>query len=248
MNTVTREFLLLKLTKKLVICTSFSLVVIMGFLFTLFSDADSSRSYLIVIIFSVGLIGGFVSIQQRVHKVSDQELQYLSNSWASVLLIPIYGGIFAIVIHVIFLSEIITGKLFPMYSVPSFSNPATLADFKNFFVITLPQSGQDTAKMLFWAFTAGFSERLVPQIIHNVQGKVEEEIKDDIDPALTKVGATSNKNTDHTTISDAVEHSNQGPIHHDSHENHEQGEIPTNSTSKKTITAENSDKANNATS
>ncbi|MEM7673657.1 MAG: hypothetical protein AAF212_09975 [Verrucomicrobiota bacterium] len=166
-----RQALLLKLTRKLVICTGTTLGVLIIFFFSNHFSSNSSRSYLTLIVFAAGLIGGFVSIQQRIHRVSDLELKHLSQSWSSVLLIPIYGGIFAIAIHVIFLSEIITGGLFPQYSVLKFSTPATLADFKSFFEDTLPRSGQDAAKMIFWAFCAGFSERLVPQIIQNVQSK-----------------------------------------------------------------------------
>ena len=174
MSIENRQALLLKLTRKLVICTGISLAVIVLFFFTYFQSESSSRTFLTLIVFGTGLVGGFVSIQQRIHKVSDDELKHLSESWASVLLIPIYGGIFALVIHVIFLSEIITGQLFPSYSVPPFSNPTTLDDFREFFSTTLPKTGQDTAKMLFWAFCAGFSERLVPQIIQNVQSKISD--------------------------------------------------------------------------
>lgn len=171
MSIETRQALLLKLTRKLVISTGITVVIIVSFFFLYFLEYDTDRTYLTIIVFGTGLIGGFVSIQQRIHKVSDIELKHLSESWASVLLIPIYGGIFALVLHVVFLSEIITGALFPVYSVPAFNDPATLKDFREFFSSTLPKTGQDTAKMLVWAFCAGFSERLVPQIIQSVQSR-----------------------------------------------------------------------------
>lgn len=173
MNIEDRQALLLKLTRKLVICTGVSLAIIVVFFFTYFLKQDTSRTFLTLIVFGTGLVGGFVSIQQRIHKVSSSELKHLSESWASVLLIPIYGGIFALVIHVIFLSEIITGQLFPSYTTPEFATPATLENFREFFSSTLPETGQDVAKMLFWAFCAGFSERLVPQIIQNTQSKLD---------------------------------------------------------------------------
>jgi hypothetical protein len=51
---------------------------------------------------------------------------------------------------------------------------------RNFFLNTYPSSGQDLAKLIFWCFLAGFSERLVPQIITNIGvkatgGKEEED-------------------------------------------------------------------------
>jgi hypothetical protein len=40
---------------------------------------------------------------------------------------------------------------------------------KNLFVGTYPQTGVDFAKLVFWCFVAGFSERFVPQIISGAQ-------------------------------------------------------------------------------
>lgn len=175
MNLEIRQSLLLKLTRKLVLSTCLSLGVILYLLY--WGITTSDRSYLALLIFATGLIGGFVSIQQRVHKISDIELRHLSESWASILLIPIYGGIFAVIIHILFLAGIVTGSLFPAYSIPHFNDPVLLADFQAFFTHTLPKSGEDTAKMIFWAFVAGFSERLVPQIIQNVQSQLVQELE-----------------------------------------------------------------------
>ena len=80
METLNRQVLLLKLTRKLVICTAVLLAIILMFFFTpAFSNGESSaaasdpgaqeRSFLTLIVFSTGLIGGFVSIQQRIHRV-----------------------------------------------------------------------------------------------------------------------------------------------------------------------------------
>jgi hypothetical protein len=42
---------------------------------------------------------------------------------------------------------------------------------KNLFISTYPTTGVDVAKLIFWSFVAGFSERLVPQIISNTEKK-----------------------------------------------------------------------------
>jgi hypothetical protein len=39
-----------------------------------------------------------------------------------------------------------------------------------FFRDTYPASGSDLAKLLFWCFVAGFSERLIPQILGKAEG------------------------------------------------------------------------------
>ena len=120
--------------------------------------------------FGCGLLGGFVSIQQRIKKFGDEELDLLSLSWFQILLIPVYGGIFALVLYIGFLSEIVTGPLFPSFAGPRFSKPIpTTEDIRSFFSQTYPATGADLAKLLFWSFIAGFSERFVPQILSKAQ-------------------------------------------------------------------------------
>jgi len=125
--------------------------------------------------FGCGLLGGFVSIQQRLKKIGDEELDLLSQSWFQILLIPVYGGIFAGVLYVAFLSNIVEGPLFPKFVGPPFSQPIpTTSDLRAFFSQTYPASGADLAKFIFWSFVAGFSERFVPQIIETSQKDSEE--------------------------------------------------------------------------
>lgn len=118
-----RQTLLLALTKKLVICMVVAVLLMLSFFFVHFSHASETRSLLTIIVFAMGIVGGLVSIQQRLHKLSNEELQRLSQSWASVLLIPIYGGVFALILHVIFLAQLIQCAVFPVYISPEFSNP-----------------------------------------------------------------------------------------------------------------------------
>jgi len=115
--------------------------------------------------FGCGLLGGFVSIQQRLKKFGDAELEVLAQSWFHIVLIPIYGGVFALVLYVGFLSQIVTGALFPQFAIPEFHHPPTTADIQAFFSQTYPATGADMAKLLFWSLVAGFSERFIPQII-----------------------------------------------------------------------------------
>jgi hypothetical protein len=124
--------------------------------------------------FCSGLVGGFVSIQQRIKKVSNEELELLSRSWCQILLIPVYGGIFALVLYLAFLSRVIEGPLFPAFSIPPFSVPPSTDDMKNLFEVTYPSTGVDFAKLLFWCFIAGFSERFVPQIISTAERRDSE--------------------------------------------------------------------------
>ncbi len=162
---------LLTISKRLLIFAALSLVVTsIIFGVTFFLKEKLMISWLV---FECGIIGGFVSIQQRLKQIGSEELELLSESWATILVIPIYGGIFSLVLYTLFLSGIIDGHLFPDFSIAKFSASPTTEDVVVFLTKTYPSQGADIAKLIFWSFVAGFSERFVPQIIHKVSSSVE---------------------------------------------------------------------------
>ncbi len=57
-----------------------SLFIVLAFMYGYFDTAVPNKSYISLMVFSCGLIGGFVSIQQRIHKVSNDELEHLAES------------------------------------------------------------------------------------------------------------------------------------------------------------------------
>jgi hypothetical protein len=165
---VTRAANRLAVTRRLVLLTAGALAATIAvFGATLFAGERFMVSW---VCFGCGLLGGFVSIQQRLKTLGDEELVLLATSWFQIALIPVYGGIFALVLYVGFLSKIVTGDLFPQFAMAAFHMPPTTADMQAFFRDTYPSSGADTAKLLFWCFVAGFSERLIPQIIGKAEG------------------------------------------------------------------------------
>jgi hypothetical protein len=160
---MSRDENILKVTRRLILMTGGALLcVILFFGASLWFGSHFMVSW---VCFGCGLLGGFISIQQRLKRVGDAELALLSRSWFQIVLVPIYGGLFALTLYVAFLSQIVTGALFPQFYVPQFHTPPTTTDAQAFFRDTFPASGADLAKLLFWALIAGFSERLVPQII-----------------------------------------------------------------------------------
>ena len=159
-----RQKALLIITKQLFGFTVAALLLL-GIAFYGLNWLLEKRTCIVLIVFAAGLIGGFLSIQQRLPKARLEELQELAQSWPSILLIPVTGGIFAVLLHILFISNLLAGKFFPIYMIPNFVVDNPFSNFQNFLVLTFPASGEDTAKLFFWAFVAGFSERLVPQII-----------------------------------------------------------------------------------
>jgi hypothetical protein len=147
------------------LCTVLSLLAL-SVIINLFLYYDRSRTFLFLYVFLAGLIGGFVSIQQRLPRLGPSELQGLSKSWISILVMPINGGIFALVLMLMFLSGIVEGTLFPKYFHPPISHKDDFINsFRSWLIAAFPDTGPDVGKLLFWSFVAGFCERFVPQII-----------------------------------------------------------------------------------
>ena len=161
-----REDDMLSLMKRLTILMVFILILIAVGLYLLYKYINNDGySYVGVLVFTTGLLGGFVSIQQRLHKIQDDELQLLSASWLATALVPINGGIFALVLMLMFMAGLLEGSLFPKFPDLTVSN---INSFKDWLSFSYPQTGSGMAKLFFWSFVAGFSERFVPRIIGNV--------------------------------------------------------------------------------
>lgn len=172
MEDTERQKYLQVVTRKLVSLTTgcLALLVAMAYL-NMFTTMG--RTFLAWLVFLAGLIGGFVSVQQRLPTIGIKELRELSSSWLSILLIPINGGIFAIVLMLMFLSNIIQGSMFPQYDHAAIDHSNLVPSFTNWMNSTFPKEGTDIAKLLFWSFVAGFSERFVPQIIRKTADKAD---------------------------------------------------------------------------
>lgn len=114
--------------------------------------------------FSAGVIGGFVGLQRRLKSMSEDDLVLLAHSWVYVWISPIVGGVLAVVLYVLFISTLVSGDLFPEF-VPDAVDPC-FTERKGFSIIfDVHGEAVDYAKMMFWSFVAGFSERFVTDII-----------------------------------------------------------------------------------
>lgn len=168
MKDIERQKYLQVVTKKLVLLTIGSIIGLGIIFYCILPLMGLTQTYLVAYVFLCGLIGGFVSIQQRLPQIDLDELVELSRSWFSILLIPVNGGIFALVLMLLFLSGIIEGTLFPRYEHYPIDHENIVSSFKTWLTETFPEDGSDVSKLLFWSFVAGFSERFVPQIIRKV--------------------------------------------------------------------------------
>ena len=182
MNCENRQQCLQFITRRLVTFTLVILALIAVMMYSILLATSREGSVLVLLVFASGLLGGFVSIQQRLPKISTQELHVLSSSWVSITLVPINGGIFALVLMFVFIGRILQGDLFPAY--PEF----TISNVKEFFAWVengYPLTGADVAKSLFWSFVAGFSERFVPQVIMKATSRATDDADDRSTPKNT---------------------------------------------------------------
>ena len=169
-----KQFNIIQIKKKLIILILINLLL---FGITFMIPLLSGRFFFISLVcFFAGAIGGALSLQQRVHKISGGELNILANSWATLLFVPIFSGVFALILYVVFLANIVDGNLFPKFEIPHETTKGIDSRyFINLFSNTYPASLQDIARLIFWCFIAGFSERFVPNIIGKASKTGEEE-------------------------------------------------------------------------
>jgi phosphate/sulfate permease len=115
----------------------------------------------------VGSIGGFVGLQRRLKQLSEEDLSLIANSWIYTILAPLVGGILALLLYILFLSGLLAGELFPKFVADTNATPQ-----EGFEVIFATHGAYaDYAKLIFWTFVAGYSERFVVDIISQFEGK-----------------------------------------------------------------------------
>ena len=135
-----REGLRDRLTKKAVIVTS-CVVVLIAFAIALNVGGSlwipGLAQYLPVVVTVLtvtlaGIIGGCVSMLQRIQSAPTEgdalfNLAALTNGWRAILLAPLYGGIFACLLFVMFAGGVLNGAVFPTIVTPSRSAAAVAA-------------------------------------------------------------------------------------------------------------------------
>ncbi len=124
----------------------------------------------------IGGIGSCISFFLRFPKLSKIELEFMVTSWWSVIVPMLVGLVMGGFIYIVFFAGILTGdggnglftsNLFPLFSSPQLTEGESL-DLKMALEIR-PVSVQDFGKLLVWCFLAGYSERLVPNILQNLE-------------------------------------------------------------------------------
>lgn len=121
-----------------------------------------------VAVFFVGFVGGFVGLQRRLKTLPAEDLTLLGKSWVCIILSPIAGAILAELLYLLFISGLLAGNMFPSFVA---DNPGAASHgLRTIFEVHCPDAA-NYAKVLFWSFVAGFSERFATNIISQFEAR-----------------------------------------------------------------------------
>ncbi len=163
MNSVSRQAIHVAVTVVVIISCMIAVV--------LWATTDKPPSFALeLIVFLTGTVGGVANNYRRLQRIPlgiIENPQAISGQLITIQIYvsPIVGGIFAIILYIIFMSGILQGTFFPVFSSDlqlDFESYDLFAKYAN------PATNQDVAKALLWAFIAGFSEGFVPNFIDKV--------------------------------------------------------------------------------
>lgn len=141
-------------------------IIIVGSL-SVFATLIQNMPVAPVVVFA-GAVGGIMSTQQRLQSsnlgTGTIKSSEITNYGLSLLVSPITGAIFALVLYLLIAGGAIEGIIFPHFHGGPARVPTTFWDFIKGQAI-LPDSSKDFALLLVWSFVAGFAERFVPDTI-----------------------------------------------------------------------------------
>lgn len=137
--------------------------------------AQNWKLPVLVIVTLSGMLGAFFSALTRLYSVNQLPMALISETVLELkglhlmmysFVPPIVGAIASVVIYIGFVSGLIDGGVFPKLICKASSN--TCNEFVQVLNEYGPKDPTDYGKTLIWAFIAGFSERLVPDMLQSV--------------------------------------------------------------------------------
>ncbi len=131
----------------------------------------------------MGVLGAFFSALTRLYKVDEAGTALISptverlDGWYLFMysfVPPLIGAIAAAVLYLIFISKLVEGALFPKLDCLPESDCKTIQGLMHYY---FPVEAADYGKTMVWSFIAGFSERLVPNLLQSMVTKQGKEPK-----------------------------------------------------------------------
>jgi hypothetical protein len=134
---------------------------------------------LLLLVVLAGILGAFFSALTRLYKVDEAGAALISptiehlGGWYLLMysfVPPVIGAIASVVLYLIFVGKMMSGGLFPDISCMDGKTCGNVQDIMHYY---WPKTPEDYGKALVWAFIAGFSERLVPDLLQSLVAKQE---------------------------------------------------------------------------
>ncbi len=145
------------------------LIIFVVLAISLWAPSGEVEFPLTMAIFIAGAGGGVISTYFRLKNVAPTKVE--ANAILQIYITPIIAGLLGWICYAFFITEMIRGPLFP-----EFVNKEEAYDgLKSVFQIH-PQHTLDAAKALLWAFIAGFSEKLIPNILDKLAQQAEAQV------------------------------------------------------------------------
>jgi hypothetical protein len=150
-------------------------VTIVGLLVCYLVGSISPPVLLLVIL--AGMIGALFSALTRLYQVDQASLALITPTVRELgggylvmysFVPPLVGAIAAVVLYLIFVGGLMSGSLFPTIDCVQGKACGNITEMMQNY---LPQHAQDYGKALVWVFAAGFSERLVPDLLQGLVTK-----------------------------------------------------------------------------
>lgn len=117
-------------------------------------------------IFLTGAGGGVISTYFRLKNMAPVNME--SNAILQVYITPIIAGLLGWICYAFFLTGMLKGHMFPEFKGQGDAYQNILSVFN-----IMPLTSLDAAKALLWAFVAGFSEKLIPNILDKLAAQAE---------------------------------------------------------------------------
>jgi hypothetical protein len=132
---------------------------------------------LLLLIILAGTIGALFSALTRLYQVDQASIALITPTVEALgggylmmysFVPPLIGAIAAVVLYLIFVGGLMSGSLFPTIDCLEGKACGNIIEMMQNYV---PEGPQDVGKALVWAFIAGFSERLVPDLLQGLVAK-----------------------------------------------------------------------------
>jgi hypothetical protein len=145
-----------------------------GVILTLLLARFGAYGDLMFVILFAGTVGAVVNNYYRLARLSAAENGVLAQLDNKVITLQIYvsmliAGILGFVMYGLCVSGLLEGVLFPKFT----NANLPYEGMQRLLTSLTPKENIDTAKAILWAFIAGFSERLIPNILDRMVARAE---------------------------------------------------------------------------